>query len=110
MAKKSKHVVCVHCYLGQERPLKRTFLGFFKFTCRECDEESKYPLSTGYRVIYGLSILSLAVLFFGGRAPCAVLSFGGAIALAYDFGIRRRANDAIAKERSMGEVVADVFK
>ena len=110
MAKKPKHVVCVDCRLGQEQTLKQTFLGFFRFTCRDCEVVSTYPLSMGYRVIYGLAILSFVGLFVNGTAPCGILGVGGIIALAYDFGIRRRANEAIANERSAGEVFAETFK
>lgn len=110
VAKKPKPVVCVHCRLSQERVLKQTFLGFFKFTCEECEKESTYPLSTAYVVIYGLAILAFFVGLFFGRVQAVILAVGGGIALAYDYSIRRAANHAKANARSLGEVTADTFE
>lgn len=45
-----------------------------------------------------------------GQFRCGILALFGFIALAYDFGIRRRANEAKANERSKGEALADVFR
>ena len=110
MAKRPKHVVCTQCRLGQERVLKRSFLGFFKFACEECETQSTYPLSMGYVAIYALAILFAVVTGVFGEFRCGLLAIGGVFALAFDFGIRRRANEAIKNERSKGQVVAEVFK
>lgn len=110
MAKKAKHVVCTHCRLGQERVLKQSFLGFYKFACEECQAENTYPLSTGYAVIYGLAIAFAVITGVRGEFRCGILAIGGVFALAFDFGIRRRAKEAQQNERSKGQVVADVFK
>lgn len=110
MAKKPKHVVCTQCRLGQDQVMKQSFLGFFKFACEECKTANTYPLSMGYAVIYGLSILIAVVTSARGEFRCGILAIGGIFALAFDFGIRRRANEAIKNERSKGQVVADVFK
>ncbi|MFT5354702.1 MAG: hypothetical protein ACI9KE_001910 [Polyangiales bacterium] len=110
MAKQPKHVVCTQCRLGQERVMKQSFLGFFKFACEECETQNTYPLSMTYAVIYGLAILSAVATGFLGEFRCGILAIGGVLALAFDFGIRRRAKEALKNERSKGQVVADVFK
>lgn len=110
MAKKPKHVVCTQCRLGQDQVMKQSFLGFFKFVCEECKTENTYPLSMGYAVIYGLAILTAVVTGARGEFRCGILAIGGIVALAFDFGIRRRAKEAIKNERSKGQVVADVFR
>lgn len=110
MAKKPKHVVCLHCRLGQERELKQTFLGFFKFTCAQCEKESTYPLSNGYLAVYALAILGFVVGLAMGRVRFVILGVAGLFALAFDFKIRRAAKEARAHERTCGEVIAEVFE
>lgn len=110
MAKKAKHVACVHCRLGQERVLKQSFLGFYKFACEECEVESTYPLPTSYVAIYALSIVVAVVSGAMGQYRCGVLAAFGVIALAYNMGIYARSKAALAGERSKGQVVADQFK
>ena len=109
MAKKLEHVVCTHCHLGQEQTLKQSFLGFYKFQCRGCNESNTYPLPTSYVVIYGLAIVLALVSLLFGQLRATILAIGGLIALASDFGIRRRAKHARENERREGEIVADVF-
>lgn len=109
MAKKPRRVVCTGCNLGQDRVLKQTFLGFFRFDCEECGEQVTYPLPTSYVVIYALAILSLFGLVVG-KGACGVLAIGGIIALSFDIGIRRRVKAAEAHERTRGEVVAETFE
>jgi len=103
MATKPKHVVCVHCHLGQEQELKQTFLGFFTFRCAECKKENTYPLSDGYIVIYGIALVLFVVGLASGRMVAVILAVGGGIALGYDFTIRRAAKEAQANERKAGE-------
>ncbi|MEM9070346.1 MAG: hypothetical protein AAGE52_17710 [Myxococcota bacterium] len=110
MAKKPKHVVCTHCHLGQERVLKQTFLGFFRFICEECQEENTYPLPPTYVAIYGIAIVASLVSILQGGSRIGILAIGGAIALAYDFNIRRNAKEAQSKERTLGQVVSREFE
>lgn len=90
--------------------MKQSFLGFYKFACEECQAESTYPLSMAYVAIYGLAIFIAVATAASGEFRCGILAIGGVVALAFDLGIRKRAKEALAGERSKGQVVADVFK
>jgi hypothetical protein len=42
--------ICLHCYHSVELSTKpkRSFLGFAKIECNECEKDFQYPLSKGY--------------------------------------------------------------
>jgi len=109
---KPKHVACAKCFLGQEHVLKRTFLGFHKFTCTHCETKNQYPLSMGYAVIYGIaSLLCVVFLLLGAIPGCViVLGVGGFFALGFDLGIRRRAKHALANEKTRDQVLTEPFE
>jgi len=112
---KPKRVVCTNCFYGQEHVLKRTFLGFHKFTCSLCETPNKYPLTNSYVVIYAIAafffVAGTILAFFGQGAPtCVVLGIGGLIALGYDFGIRRKARHARDNEKTRDQIRAEPFQ
>ena len=110
MAKKPKHVACVECRLGQERILKQSFMGFYKFSCEECEAKNTYPLPMSYVAIYGASIVIAVVTAAIGIYRCGGLAVFGLVALLYNIGIRNRSKEALENERSKTQLVADVFK
>ncbi len=104
MGKLVKRVVCTHCFVGDERELKQSFLGFYNFQCERCQTTNTYPLSQTYVAIYVIAIVifiasTLGAIAGQSRASCGILGIGGIVALAYDIGIRRRAREAEQRER-----------
>jgi hypothetical protein len=60
--------VCTLCYaafLLQKAP-RRSFLGFPKIHCPACGTETRYPLTTAYRIVYYILIGIAALLLIAG--------------------------------------------
>lgn len=106
------HVVCLSCHLGQERELKKTFLGFPSFRCESCGASSTYPLSTAYFVIYGASfaICLLAMIARRGVGCFLILALAAIPAIALDMRARKKVRFAKAREKSRSEQLADPFR
>lgn len=106
------HVVCFSCHQGQERELKKSFLGFPSFRCESCGASSAYPLSTAYVVIYGASfaLCLLATIARRGVGCFLILALAAIPAIALDMRARRKARFAEAHEKSRGERLAEPFR
>ena len=56
---KANTYVCTNCKTVVELSTKpkRSFMGFFRIQCPECKKEFRYPLTTGYEVVYWLLLI-----------------------------------------------------
>ena len=63
-----RDAVCVKCGGRAREACKRTFLGFFRFTCSACGHEGQLPLSSGYRATYWVVLVLMVLVFIGSLA------------------------------------------
>ncbi len=56
-------IACPDCGTRfHDRP-RRTFLGFQKYECPTCHEPVIYPLTSGYRILYGVCAVGMLMTF-----------------------------------------------
>jgi len=92
---KSKEYKCINCNASAEYEIKKSFLGFQKFKCKECGQENLYPLTKDYRIIYwiavvGSSLFSVASIIRGEISLPGILVIGGIWGLIADFKIQKK--------------------
>jgi len=73
MTEASDHVICTNCRREFDAAFKKDFLGFKKYHCPHCNEDIRYPLTTGYLVTYWV-LVALLLLW-----TVAALSSGGVV-------------------------------
>ena len=92
---KSKEYKCINCNASAEYEIKKSFLGFQKFKCKECEQENLYPLTKGYRITYWVvviwfSLFSMASIIRGEIPLPGILVIGGIWGLIADFKIQKK--------------------
>ncbi len=118
-------ISCAKCGTDFTALPKRSFLGFQKLSCPNCDEQLTYPLTSGYRITYwilfGLMVLGSIDIALQGKFPIiGFFGFAIMIALFNDVCIRKqlaksfrgKAPDDSAKDVAQPKVleVTDVEK
>ena len=82
------HVECDHCGSSFVATPKRTFLGFQRLTCQNCQEKIVYPLTPGFRITYWV-IAALLLLFIVNAFSSGGYAYPGGAGLAVLFAIYR---------------------
>jgi hypothetical protein len=87
--------VCTSCGTGFNQAPKRSFLGFQKLTCPNCQIEVTYPLTSGFRTTYFFIIaLMISMILYtfsqGGVGFPGGIGIAMIYALVKDWGIRKR--------------------
>ena len=72
---------CQSCYARFNTSPKRTFLGFQKMRCPNCNAKVIYPLTYGCRVVYWIMCSLLIVSVYGTFARGGI-GFPGGIGIA----------------------------
>ena len=64
MGAKGENYVCLSCHreFPEIEKVKKSFLGFEKWTCPLCQNENLYPLTPSYVVIYVLILIGTALV------------------------------------------------
>jgi hypothetical protein len=62
---------CTHCGHGFNGAVRKTFLGFQKFTCERCRKDFSTTLFPGYRITYWVLLVlsTLVMLITPGTGP-----------------------------------------
>lgn len=81
-------VDCNHCGSTFVATPKRTFLGFLRFTCQNCEGKILYPLTPGFRVTYWV-IAALMLVFIISAFSSGGYAYPGGVGLAVLFAIYR---------------------
>lgn len=91
--------ICTKCKTKFNASPKRSFLGFQKLVCPNCQEKITYPLTKGYRITYQV-IFVLMIIFIIGQFSQGQIGYPGGIGIAIIF--------ALVRDRSIRKAVSNL--
>ena len=80
--------VCSHCQNKFTEVPKKSFLGFQKLTCPECNTTLTFPLTDGYRIIYWILLIFMVLSVIGSLSQGNFI-FPGLVSFAMIFALIR---------------------
>ena len=75
-------IACPDCGARFRDKPRRTFLGFQRYTCPACQDQFLYPLTSPYRIFYGVCAVGMIASFGIALVVAHRLAFPGLIGAA----------------------------
>ena len=108
MATKPQSRLCIECLKTTQVTVKKTFLGFARFTCPACNKVNTHPLGNGTRIAYvvigALLVVATIVVVAQGAIPIpGLLGLGAILGLVKDSEARKKLADAQSRAAAVPE-------
>jgi DNA-directed RNA polymerase subunit RPC12/RpoP len=101
MGASGENYVCLSCHreFPEIEEVKKSFLGFEKWTCPHCQNKNLYPLTTSYVVIYvlilaGTALASIAAMTRGEMPMPGLVAIAAVIGLVKNGQIKAEVRQA----------------